>query len=254
MAGSNTKIAAAILGVLLSLGIAGAGYFVSTTVYKGRMAANTATVKGLAERDVKADLALWRIGYSITGGRLADVYARAKTDEETLGKFLTDKGIPAADIKSGNLNVTDVMANAYRSRDVSPNERYIVANNISVRSTDVELVERLNREMNDLIRQGIVLTSNNVDYQFTKLNGIKSAMMREATENARDAAQQFADDAGSKVGSIQSASQGFFSIMSLDAAVRSNDSDPNYSGADAQRSTIDKKVRVVVTLTYYLER
>ena len=145
-----------------------------------------------------------------------------------------------------------MQANAYRPRDAAESERYILNNQISVRSTNVELVDQITHELNDLIRQGIVLTTNNVDYEFTKLNDIKAPMLHEATQNARDSAQQFADDAGSRVGSIQSASQGFFSIVSRDAAAQGANSEPEYQAP--QQDTIDKRVRVVVTLTYYLER
>ena len=100
--------------------------------------------------------------------------------------------------------------------------------------------------------QGIVLTANNVDFQFTQLNQIKKPMLRAATENAREAAQQFASDAGSTVGAIQSANQGFFSVVSRDAAVAQNSQ--GEGGYSSQPSTIDKRVRVVVTLTYYLEK
>jgi hypothetical protein len=101
-------------------------------------------------------------------------------------------------------------------------------------------------------QQGIVLTSNSVDFHFTKLNDIKAPMLHAATQNARDAAQQFANDAGSTVGSIQSANQGFFSVVSRDsAAAQEPNGQTDYS---PQNSTVDKKARVVVTLTYYLEK
>ena len=97
------------------------------------------------------------------------------------------------------------------------------------------------------------MTSNDVDFQFTKLNDIKASMLREATQNARAAAQQVANDANSTVGSIQSANQGFFSIDSRDSAAAQNpEAGSNFFRP--QQSTIDKKVRVVVTLTYYLEK
>ena len=97
-----------------------------------------------------------------------------------------------------------------------------------------------------------MLTANSVNYQFTKLNDIKAPMLRDATQNARGAAQQFANDAGSKVGSIQSANQGFFSVDSRDSNAAQASGGEGYT--PPQHSTIDKKVRVVVTLTYYLER
>lgn len=253
MTEKSNVVAAVILGVLVAIGLAAAGYFVSNTVYKGRLATNAVTVKGFDERDVKADLALWQIGYSATGGNLGDVYTRARADEAALVAFLTQSGFKPADIKSDNLAVTDLMANPYRPKDTSESARYIVKNTILVRSNDVDLVARTVRGVSDLIKQGIVLTTNDVDYEFTRLNDIKASMLRAATQNARGAAQQFANDAGSKVGSIQSASQGFFSIVSRDAASASAEGESFRAGV-GQISTIDKKVRVVVTLTYYLDR
>jgi len=249
----NGIVASAILGVLLAAGLFGAGYFVSTTVYKGKLASNSVTVKGFAERDVRADLALWQISYTITGGNLADLYSQSSTDENTIVGFLTRSGFAKQDIKPGNLQMTDLLANEFRDKTVPDAQRYILKNAITVRSNDVALVDRTTNALNDLVRQGIVLTANSVDFQFTKLNDIKASMLRDATKNARDAAQQFANDAGSTVGSIQSANQGFFSIDSRDSAAAQNPNGrPDYDSP--QRSTIDKKVRVVVTLTYYLER
>ncbi len=254
MAEKSSIVAAAVLGALLAVGLIGAGRFVSTTVYKGRLASNAVTVKGFAERDVKADLALWHIGYSVIGEDLADVYGRSRTGQDAVLGFLAQQGFKSEDIKADNLNVTDLLANPYRPKDTPATGRYILKNTISVRSRDVDLVDRATHELNGLMRQGIVLTANSVDNEFTKLGDIKAVMLREATQNARDAAQQFANDAGSKVGSIQSANQGFFSIVSRDAAAQ-NHEDSNYSYAAASApSSIDKKVRVVVTLTYYLEK
>ena len=247
----NRLAAAAILGLLVAIGLAAAGFFVSNTVYKGSLASNTVTVKGFAERDVKADLALWQISYSMTGGDLAALYAQSSANEKTLVDFLVQKGFGRTDIKTGNVSLEDLLANQYRANGITADKRYILKNNISVRSTDVVRVDATTRALNDLIRQGIVLTANNVDFQFTRLNDIKAAMLRDATKNARDAAQQFANDADSTVGSIQSANQGFFSVGSRDSAAQSGGGE---GYVPPQQSTIDKKVRVVVTLTYYLNR
>ncbi|MGI8841513.1 MAG: SIMPL domain-containing protein [Caulobacteraceae bacterium] len=98
----------------------------------------------------------------------------------------------------------------------------------------------------------MTLTQNQADFEFTRLTDIKAPMLKDATTNARAAAQQFANDAGAQVGSIQSANQGLFSINSRDAAA-GTPADNEYSPSGGA-STIDKRVRVVVTLTYYLER
>jgi hypothetical protein len=248
----NRLPAAAVLGLLIALGLAAAGYFVSETLYKGKLASNTVTVKGFAERDVKADLALWQISFSITGGNLSQLYGQSSGNENTLIAFLAQKGFPRGEIKTGSLNIEDLLANQYRSNAVAADQRYILKDTITVRSNDVARVDQTIRALNDLVKQGIVLTANNADFQFTKLNDIKADMLRAATKNARDAAQQFANDAESRVGSIQSASQGFFSVDSRDAAQNPNGGGEGFS--PPQQSTIDKKVRVVVTLTYYLEK
>ena len=247
----NRLPAAAVLGLLVALGLAVAGYFVSETLYKGKLASNTVTVKGFAERDVKADLALWQISFSITGGNLSLLYAQASGNENTLTNFLVQKGFQRTEIKTGSLDIEDLFANQYRSNNISADQRYILKDTITVRAINVERVDQTIRALNDVVKQGIVLTANTADFQFTKLNDIKADMLRAATKNARDAAQQFANDADSKVGSIQSANQGFFSVDSRDSAAAQN---PSGGEGAPQQSTIDKKVRVVVTLTYYLEK
>lgn len=249
----NDRGAAAILGFLVAVGLALAGYFIGNTLYKGRLASNTVTVKGFAERDVKSDLALWQISYSITGGDLQQLYSQSNSHETALIKFLIGKGFKRQEINSGNLQVNDLLSNQYRQNNINLSKRYILKDTVMVRSNNVGLVDQSTHALNNLIKQGIVLTTNHVDFQFTKLNDIKASMLKAATQNARDAAQQFANDADSKVGSIKSANQGFFSIVSRDSAEAGNP-EGGIGYSPMRPSTIDKKVRVVVTLTYYLER
>ena len=68
------------------------------------------------------------------------------------------------------------------------------------------------------------------------LNDIKPQMIEEATQNAREAAQQFAEDSGSRLGKIKTASQGTFTIEDRDS-----------------NTPYIKKVRVVSSVTYYLK-
>jgi hypothetical protein len=253
MSENNTTLDAAILGLLVAAGLATAGYFVSNTVYKGKLASNTVTVKGFSERDVRADLALWTISYSITGGNLTDLYAQSSKNGNAIVDFLGKEGFKKGEIKFGDVQITDLLANQFRQNNVAEDKRYILKSTIAVRSNDVALVDQATHALNDLIRQGIVLTSNEVDFEFTRLNEIKAPMLRAATQNARGAAQQFANDAGSRVGSIQTANQGFFSVGSRDSPTAQNQDGEENGGSGAQ-NTIDKKVRVVVTLTYYLEK
>ncbi len=90
-----------------------------------------------------------------------------------------------------------------------------------------------------LVKQGIVLANSygrGTEFLFTGLNRIKPAMIAEATKNARKAAEQFAQDSGSKVGSIRKARQGLFTIRNRD-----------------MNSPDLKIVRVVTTVEYFLK-
>jgi uncharacterized protein len=245
--------AATIVGLLVAIGLAVAGHFISNTIYNGRYASNVVTVKGFSEREVKADVALWQIGYALAGGNPADLYAQSQAKERMLTDFLIRKGFKKQEIKPGNQDLTDHLANQYGPMKIPENQRYVLMNTITVRTNNVTLVEETKHALSDLIPQGVVLTTNSVDFQFTRLKDIKEAMLRDAMQNARDAAQQFANDSGVKVGAIQSAAQQPFTVVSRDSAPDQNldNGTPVYIPSP---STIDKKVRVVVTLTYYLER
>jgi uncharacterized protein len=104
-----------------------------------------------------------------------------------------------------------------------------------------------------LLQKGILLTSNpgqGLTYKFTGLNSIKPDMITEATRNARAAANRFASDSGSKVGSIRQANQGVFSILPADQASESGEGGGNFAGD----SSLMKTVRVVTSVQYYLDK
>ena len=239
-----------ILGILLAFGLIGAGYQVSTTIYKAKLMSNTVTVKGFAERAVKADSAIWNIVFSTTGDNLDLSYDKLNSDGKIISDYLIKNGIKPEDIKIKNVNVVDSLANQYRQKEVQKGSRYILTGTISVNSNDVDTVEKSLQSIGILVKDGVVLGGTNVKYSFTKLSEIKPEMLRDATKNARNAAEQFAADAGSKVGSIESATQGFFSILEKDTAGNGDDTANSYSATNG----IDKKVRIVTTVTYYLEK
>jgi len=115
---------------------------------------------------------------------------------------------------------------------------------MTVRSNQVDLVSSAYPQIGDLVSQGVSFNSygNGVSYLFTGLNEIKPAMLKEATKNARQAADEFAVNSKSHVGKIKSANQGVFSILPREDI-------PDQS----EREQINKKVRVVSTVEYYLE-
>jgi hypothetical protein len=224
------------LGLVVGGGLIGLGFV------EGRQQRPVVTVKGLAERFVSADLAVWPLRFSAPGEDLGTVQAKIDADLAAITAFLTEHGIEAEAIRPQRVEVTDVAAQAYRQGPVGDN-RFIVAQTILVRTGQVELVAELARLSGELVRQGIVLEqTGGPAYLFTRLNEIKPEMIAEATANARAAAAQFATDAGTEVEGIRRASQGLFQILPRDPV-------PGLP----EPSQLEKKVRVVTTIDYHLD-
>ena len=237
-----------LLGVLLATGLIIGGWVLGAQIKATRLSDRYVTVKGLVERKVKSDLAIWPLTYKEAGNDLAALYAKTEADKKTILKFLGDQGIQPNEIEIGVIRVVDTQANEYGGGTRSPN-RYIAEQPITVRTSRVDQVAAAAQKTIQLLQNGVVLGGNpgqGLSYKFTSLNAIKPDMITEATRNARAAADRFAADSGSKVGSIRQANQGVFSILPADGA---SEGEGGYNAGD---SSLMKTVRVVTSVDYYL--
>ncbi|MGH9434512.1 MAG: SIMPL domain-containing protein [Terriglobia bacterium] len=240
--------------VVLALGFIIGAWILGAEIRGVRMADRYVAVRGLAERTVKADLAIWPLPFREAGNDLKATFARSEQDRQAVLDFLAQQGIPKAEISLGQPSVIDTQANQFGTPN-RPN-RFIVEQRIWVRSKNVDQVAAAVQKTSELIARGVVLGadpsygpgSGAVSYLFTGLNAIKPEMITEATRNARVVAERFAADSKSKVGGIRLASQGLFTITSADST-----SSSGYAGSQSN-SGIMKKVRVVTTIDYYLEK
>ncbi len=233
---------AVVVSIIGAVGLIVGGFLVGHGFYRGRAADRYVTVKGLAEKDVSADLAVWTIAFAATGDDLGALQRRIEGDRALVLAFLKKQGFPAEAIAVGRLNVTDLLAQTYRPEGAAQS-RFIINASVGVRTIDVARVAVATQAVGELVAMGVVLADNyGPTYVFTKLNEVKPAMIAEATQNARAAAAQFAKDSGSRVGGIRRANQGIFSILPRDGSRNMDES-----------KLIDKKVRVVSTVEYYLD-
>lgn len=227
---------------LVCLGLLGGGWFIGHGFEEGRSSAATVTVKGLAERLVSADLAVWPLRFTATGNDLEAVQGEIDEDVQAVTDFLGEAGLPEEAVVPQRVEVTDLLAQPYRPEGAGDN-RFIIAQTVIVRTDQVAVIEALGRRTGELVRRGVVLVdTGGPSYLFTRLNEIKPEMLAEATGNAREAAAQFAADADAGIGGIQSASQGLFQILPRDEVAMLPES-----------AQAEKKVRVVSTITYLLE-
>lgn len=227
-----------IEAAILALGLILLGLAIKSGIKMFSQRDRVVNVKGLAEREVQADKAIWPLVYKDVGNDLMTLHDNLKAKNQTIISFLKSNGIKDDEISVSAPQVVDLQAERYNN-NTSPH-RYNITSVITVNSDKVDLVRKLMSEQGELLRQGIAVTGGdyqyNVQFMFTKLNDIKPVMIEEATKNAREAAVKFAEDSNSKLGKIKSANQGLFSITDRDANT------PHI-----------KNVRVVSTIEYYLK-
>lgn len=248
---NKTQFAALIASFILATGIALAGWFVGNAYLAGRTNGGTVTVKGLAEREVVADAAIWPLTLTATADVLKAAQAKIDSDRERLILFLKEAGFVDPSIEIESPRVTDRRARRHGGSDPSQ-DRYVVSQSVVLRTPNVDLVDATSSRARELIAQGVTLSDRQgvsrtgpgpagPRYIYSRLNDIKPSMLAEATTNARAAAEQFAADAGSKLGSVTKASQGVFQILPRDGL-----------RGVPQWTRRRKKVRVVSTVTYRL--
>ncbi len=236
---------------ILALGIALGGWFVGMGVQNIRTADRFVSVKGVAEREVKADLALWPIQLAVTDNDLAAAQSRLSQNVGRVVAFLRANGVDSTEIELQTLRVTDILANPFRGEQ-RVGSRFILQQTVSVRSADPDRVQATSQKVGELVNAGVVLTSGpewgpgGPSYLFRKLNDLKPAMIAEATAQARKAAEQFAKDSRSRLGGIHRANQGVFVILPRDAA--GSEQGPGI----AEQSQMYKIVRVVTSVEYLL--
>jgi hypothetical protein len=235
---NRSNLAALILGGLLCAGLIGLGYLLSSGAVRFKTLDRTVTVKGLSEREVAATVAIWPIRFSEADNDLASLVSAVQSKSALIVAFLQDSGFSDDEISISPPAIIDRQAQGYVESSKVP-FRYTATAALTLYTDKVEAVRGAMAKLVELGKQGVAISGQ--DYQtrteflFTELNSIKPAMIEEATRNAREVAEKFAQDSSSRLGKIRRAQQGQFSISDRDS-----------------NTPYIKKVRVVSTLEYYL--
>ena len=223
---------------ILGVAVLGLGAFLYCAMMHTKDRDRVVSVKGLSEREVKADYVIWPIVFKEVGNDLVALYESVQNKTAALEKFLLDNGVAAEEISKASPDITDTESEIYASEKRS--QRYVATVVMTVASKDVEKLREIMGKQGELLKQGIAFSEGDYRYRkiytFNGLNDIKPEMIDEANKNARAAAQKFAADSESKLGKIKTATQGQFSIEDRD-----------------ENTPFIKKVRVVTSVQYFLE-
>lgn len=234
---TQTSSRSIVAALLVAVGLVGAGWFAAQGMAKLRTADRYVTVKGSAEKIVDADLVVWPLSQTVGGNELGAVQAQLDANTATIRAFLTSAGFKDDEIVVSPPRLEDRWTYAYG--DNRPPERYRYSNTVTLRTGRVKEALVALRRSGDIVAKGVLLNTEEgggPEFDYTKLNDIKPALIAEATDAARTSAEQFAKDSGARLGGIRSANQGVVSITDRDRG-----------------SPQVKTVRVVTTVEYFLK-
>ncbi len=186
-------------------------------------------VKGLSEKIVKADVAIWSINFDVKSNNVDSLYADIQKNITTIQNFLISKGFEASEINVAPVNI-------YQDTYKDALFRYNSSTQLSVYTKKVDLVKTTSKDTLFLVKQGITMSNNSISFEFSDINSIKPEMLGEALKNAKDTAQKIATESGSSLGGLHRGNQGVFDITDKDPG------SPEY-----------KKIRLVSTVSFLLK-
>jgi len=231
---ASRRVSLLFSALLLSIGMAAAGFFIGDGISNRSSGRRIISVKGLSEREVAASVATWTIGYNATGNDLDQINKKLGDSTKAVIAFLKERGFDEKEVAVQPPSIIDTSMEQ-REKDVPPPPQRFSANqSVLLRTTKVDAIKPALASAANLMISGVFLSGKSQPtYIFNQLNEIKPGMIQEATKNARIAADQFARDSQIKLGKLRNASQGWFQVEDRDAATPER-----------------KRVRVVVDVEY----
>jgi hypothetical protein len=243
MANGRDRAAAGIIAAGLAIG----GLFVGSGFARMRTSDRYVTVKGISERQVKADLAIWPLHLVAADNDLSKAHAQLESSIARIKTFVASYQLDSSQAELQDFSVTDAATNQYSSAERAAS-RYVIKQTVVIRSLKPDLVRTASQHVGELVSAGVVLSSGGEygsggpTFVFTGLNELKPKMIGEATARARESAEQFERDSHIDLSGIKTAYQGIFEILPRDQAQ-----------GISEESQIMKTVRVVSTIEYALK-
>jgi hypothetical protein len=237
---------------ILSVAVAAAGLIIAFMVfgnaYKYRFkSTENISVTGLAEKDFSSDQIVWSGNYNRKTTDLKTAYSQLKEDEGRIRDYLIGKGITEKEILFSAVSINKEYSTRYNSEgNVVGNDfsGYNLSQTVTVDSKNIDQVEKVSREITELIQQGIEFNSNAPSYYYSRLSELKIDLLAKASADARIRAETIAKNAGSKLGAVRMAAMGVFQITGLNS-----NEDYSYGGA-LNTSSRNKTASITIRMEF----
>jgi hypothetical protein len=204
-----------IPAILFALAIIIAAFILGNAVINRNRPQGTINVTGLGESNFTSDLIVWEGNFSRESKDLTSAYADLESDKKAVTTYLKSKGIP-----EDQLIFNAVSTNPQYQQNYSNDGRFLgqtftgyqLNQSLKIESKEVEKVEKISREITELLNQGITFYSQNPRYYYTELESLKLEMIAKATEDATIRAERIAENSKGSLGDLISANMGIFQI------------------------------------------
>ena len=235
-----------LLGSTLALGIMLSSQMVSNAVVKMKRA-DSIRVKGLAEENIVSTHATWRSEIRAKSGELGSAFAELEKSRSTAEAYFKSAGFKGTEVSSGAVATDYEYRLNEKGTKTNVLDNYLLSQVFEIRSSDVKLIDKVSKNVTDLIRDGVQILSYPPEYVNVEIEDIKMKLLGKATANGYERAGILAKNSNGKVGMLNSASPGVFQITPL------HSTDVSDSG-QYDTSTIEKTVKAVVTLEFNIEK
>ncbi len=169
------------------------------------------------------------MSFDVKSNNVDSLYADIDKNTLAIKSFLKTKGFEDSEV---NVAPVSIYQDTYKDSLF----RYNSTTQLSVYTKKVDNVKSASQDTLLLVKQGVTLNQNYIEFQFSDINSVKPEMLAEAIKNARASAKQFADESGSTLGAVSRGNQGVFDVTEKDPG------SPEY-----------KKIRVVSSLRFLLK-
>lgn len=236
--------------ILIALSVIITGYLLGNAYMSKGKPEPTISVVGMGEESFDSDLIAWNSSFSRKNVDLKLAYAELNNDLKMLKSYLKRKGLVESDIIIEAANIQKEYSNEYDDNGNLRNtyfSGYNITQNVKVQSKNVELVEKVSREVSELIDAGIELNSQSPEYYYTKLAELKLKMIEEATKDAYERAGKIAENGGGKLGNLKNADMGVFQITA------ENSSEEYEWGGSFNTTSRRKTANITIRLKYEID-
>ena len=238
------KVQFIITATILSFGLIISAALISNAIYNSDRSQSRITVKGVAEKRVKADKAIINIIFSTSNTKLEDAQSNIAGKEKAVLDILKSLELKENEYQINNVKVQPKFSERQQERETKILS-YDVMQSVAVIPKNIEKSDEIYQKLQEL-----KITFNNIEiikpeYYIVSIEKYKKDLLISATENAEMRAIEMLKVNKNEIGRLENMTQGQFEVLpDKEDAKHVNDDELNQ---------MYKKLRSVVTVTYLIK-